>query len=319
MPSQVATAGRGAERLDLGRAFEEYPLVSLGLVGLQVLPTFPVQKKAANFSAITRAGLLRTRDVRRQDKSAFGRGGYDVDELSYACQGYGWEVPVGKAEREVYKSDFDADANAQKVVQHVLDWERERRIAAAIFNDTTWTGAALYTDVTTDWDNIAATIIADIEAAKEKVRMNCGLEPNTLVVSSAHLKSFKLNTGIIAQFPGIDLLTDRILHSSLAAIFGVQKVLIGNAIYNTGGEGDAFAAGYVWADTFAWLGVTVDGGDLSQPGVGRTMQWDAFGAEGFEWDLYTEKQTKTDVWQGEHWVHEKVFDEYFGHLLKIDT
>uniref|UniRef100_A0A6M3K7I2 Putative capsid protein n=1 Tax=viral metagenome TaxID=1070528 RepID=A0A6M3K7I2_9ZZZZ len=322
MPKQVASGGRGAERLDLGRPFEEYPLAVLGMIGKMILPIFPVSKKAAAVSVITREGLLRRRDVRRADGSNFSRDTFDVDELTYNCVGYGHEQFVTKAMREVYRNDFDADTYAQGMVQRILDTELEIRIAAEIFDGTTnWPSgtAALYTDVSTDWDNTASTIIADVEGAKEKVRDNCGMEANTLVVSSAHLKSLKTNVIIKAMFPGIDVLTDVALFSNLSAIFGIPNILIGSGVYNAGGEGATLSMTKIWSDDYCWVGVVPQSGDLVEPGVGRTMQWDAFGADGYEWNMYTEPQTKTDVWQGEHYVDEKVFDAYFGHLLLIDT
>ncbi|MCK4340285.1 MAG: hypothetical protein KAY37_01005 [Phycisphaerae bacterium] len=319
MPVQTAAAGRGDDRLELGRPIEQFPLATLGMIGQRIMPVFPVRKKSAKISVVTRAGMLRPRDTRRQDGATFSRDTFDIDELSYACDGHGHEQKVTKAQREVYRSDFDADQYARGQVEKVLLTAQERRIAALIFDPSVWTGADLYTDVGTDWDNAAATIVSDIEAAKEKCRLNTGLEPNTMVISSAHLPNLKLNTQIRAFFPGIPTLTENILMGNLPAIFGLETLLIGNAVYNSANEGQAFAGSRVWSDDYCWIGTTVNGGDIVQPCVGRTFQWDAFGAAGFEWDFYTEKQTKTDLWQGEHWIHEKVIDEYFGHLLKIDT
>ncbi len=321
MPKQVNSSGRGAERLGLGRAFEEHPIAVIGAIGQLVLPIMPAAKKAAAFSAITRESILRARDVKRADGAAFSRDSFDVDEITYNCVGYGHEQAVTKANRAVYANDFNADEVARKMVERILTAEMEKRVEAEIFNTTTWPigTAALYTDVSTDWDDVSSTIIADVEGAKEKVRQNCGLEPNVMIVGAAHLKSFRMNTKIIAAFPGIAVLTNSILMSNLPAIFGIPRILIGSMPTNSGGEGDSLTMGYVWDDDSCWIGVIAESSDLAEPCVGRTMQWDEFGGEGYEWKLYTEPQTKTDIWQAEHWQDHKIIDPYFGHRLLIDS
>ena len=320
MPTLSSTRSR--DHLDLGVPFFEYPPVSVGMIGSRILPTLSVSKKTAEFPAITRERWLERRDVRRQGASTFARDTYGVEMITYDCLGYGFESPVTKAERELWRSEFDADNIAQSLVGRVLEAEKEIRIAAQIFDGTTnWPSGTseLYTDVTTDWDQAAATIISDVEGAKEHVRANSGMEANTIVFSHRHIQSLRINTELKTfYFQGTPVLTASLLFASLPALFGIPNVLIGSGIYNSGSEGADLSITDIWADTYAWIGVVPMGGPET-PGVGRTMQWDAFSPDGFEWNRYTEPQTKTDIWQAEHWTHEKVIDPYFAHLLKIDT
>lgn len=295
------------------------------MIGPRIMPITPVAKQNAEFPAITRESWLRRRDVRRNDGAAFSRDTYAIDMLEFACKGYGHEQTVTRAQRAVYRSEFDADEVARQQVARVLDLELEIRIATEIFNAdaTHWysSTSALYTDVSTDWDNAAATIISDVEGAKQKVRENCGMEPNTLVISDAHLKSLKLNTELKAYyFQGAPVLTETLLFQNLPLILGIRNVLIGTAVYNSASEGETLSVSKVWNDDYCWIGVVPAGALPIDPGVGRTLVWSEFGdGSGYEWQNYTEPQTKTDLWQAEHWTDEKVFDTYFGHLLKIDT
>lgn len=321
MPVQEATSGRGAERLSLGQPFEQFPSAQVGAIGTRILTPFGVSKKAAAVSVIKRTGWLRRRNTRHQDGSAFGRDTFALDELSYSCDANGWESPLTKAKREVYRSDFDADYYARQLVADVLDREKEIRIAAQIFDAVTnWPSgtAALYTDVSTDWDSSSADIIGDIARASEQIRRNCGLRPNTLVLSAAHIPSLQINTGIAAWFKVTDI-TAQMIINNIGSILGIPNVLFGEAVYNSADEGQALTMADVWSDDYAWLGITASGTNLVQPCVGRTLFWDAYGADGREWAFYTEQQTKSDVWQAEEWTDEVVFDAYFGHLLKIDT
>lgn len=322
--TNVATAGRTPDRLGLGMPFEESPRVSVGMIAREVMPVTPVAKKNATFNAITREGWLRRRDTRRGSGGAFARDGVEYDEIEYNCKGNGFEVPVTKDQREVYVSDFDADMDARDLIKRVLDAEHEIRVAGKIFNATTWlsTDSDLYTDVSTDWDSSSATIIADVAAAIEKVRRNSGMLPNTMVLSAAHLRSLRINTQLQGQFKGgagDAIVTYPAMIAALPQILGIPRILMGGGVYNSGGEGEDLSVTDIWADTYAWIGIVPEGNSLNTPGVGRTLQWQAFGGDGFEWQNYEEPQTKTDVWQAEHWTDEKVIDKYFGHLLKIDT
>lgn len=322
--TQVASAGRTADRAGTGVAFMEYPPARVGAIGTQILPITPVAVKKGAISAVTRESVLGREDVRRNAQSAFSRGGTRLDEITFDCKGYGFEHPVDKAQRELYRRDFDADEVARQMVYRKLEAEREIRIAAKIFDvgATGWysSTSALYTSAGTDWDSVSATIIGDIEGAKQKVRQNCGLEANTLVVSSLHLPSFIKNTEIRAALQYNTVPTVANITSQLSGLFGLRKVLIGSGVYNSAEEGGTLSISPIWSDDYAWVGVTADAGDsLTEACVGRSFNWDAYGPDQIEWDQYYEPQTKSDVWQGEHWTDEKVIDVYFGHVIRIDS
>jgi hypothetical protein len=322
------STARATPRLETGQPFLEAPLVQTGLIGRSILTPFGVAKQAAEFASIRREELLARRNTRRGDKSAFGRDSFGTDKLTYSTQGYGWESPVSDFDRGMYATEFDCDEIARAMVLQVLERELEIRIATEIFNvDATHfysSNSDLYLDVTTDWDSASGDIIGDVQFAAEKIRRNTGMYPNTLVFSAAHIASIRKNTAIAGQFKGGSdakaIITLPLLLSSLPAILGIEKILIGGGVYNSANEGQTNVFADVWSDDYAWLGITADGPNLMQPCVGRTFVLDTVSSEdGYDWDLYYEPQTKTDVWQAEHWTDEVIFDPYFGFVLKIDT
>lgn len=326
MITNVATNGRRPDRLNLGVPLYEYPPASVGMIAGRVMPLTPVAKKNGEYPSVTRESFLRRREVNRGPGAHYSRDGYGLDMVTYNCQGFGFEVPIDKVQREVYVSEFDADLVAQQLINRVLLAEWEIRVAAEIFNAgaSYWYSStpALYTDVSTDWDSSSADILGDVESAKDNVLANCGIPANTMVLSSAHLSSLRTNTGLIAAFPGINALTSSIFLGTLAELFGIPNVLIGAGVYNAGNAGGSVSMTRIWSDDYCWIGVVPEGGDLSAPGAGRTYSWQVFGGGnegGIEFDNYPENQTKSEVWRGEQWVDELVIDPYFGHLLKIDT
>lgn len=317
------TASYGSPRLDLAEALIEFPLTQTGFVGLDILPIFKTDRKDASFSTITRACILRARETRRKARSAYSRDDFETADKSYACEEDGHEVPIDDAERAFYARDFDADLITSGLARDVLLREQEKRIATKIFDVSAsgWTSgtAALYTDVSTDWDDVASTIVADIDAAKSLIRANCGMKPNTLVVSEAHLKSFKNNTDIKSRLQYVQALTDDAIRGALGSLFGIEKVLIAEAVKSTGGEGDSFTGADIWSDDYCWLGIVPRSLRLAEPGVGRTFLWTADSPDNVTVEQYREEQTRSDVFRVRQHTDEKVIDVFFGHILKIDT
>lgn len=318
----VTSGGRTTDRLGSGQAFQEHPLILTELAGTIILPPARVAKQSAVFPTITRESILRDIDVRRQAGAAFARDTHDVDELSYSCQGYGLEHPVTRQQREVYASDYDVDQAAQRLITLRLRRAMEIRHAAAIFNATTWTGASLQTDVTTDWDTASATIVSDLLAACEKVRQNCGMWPTHVLLSAAHRTSLINNTDLNGRIQYTSMPSLRQNVAALSEIIMVPNIVIAGTVKGTHKEGGTLAISDVWSDDYCWVGVVPEDETLESPGVGHTIFWEAesgAGDDGIVFDMYEETQTKTTIYRGEHWVQEKVLDPYFGHLLVIDT
>jgi hypothetical protein len=305
--------------LDLGVALEEYPLTSQGMIGTEALPIFPTPLREGQFSTITRESILRTRNVNRGANGAYSRDSFDTDLLEYACKERGHESPLGEDQAKYYASMFDAEMVAAAIARDVILKEQEKRIAAALFNTTTFTGASLFTDLSKDWDDATALIVDDVEGAKEKVRTNCGVPANTMIISASVLPWLKKNTDLKGRLQYVQALTDRAIVDQLGALFGLQKVLVAGGIYNSADEGLTASLSDIWSDNYCWVGVTATTQSLAEPCIGRTMLWTADSPSNVTVESYPEPQTRANVYRVRHHVDEKIFDPYFGHLLQIDT
>jgi len=310
-------------RADLGAALMQYPLTQPGFVGLQLLPVLPAGKQAATFKAVKADAILRDRDTKVNAGGAAPRDDYAVVDVSYACEKHAFETQITPEDRQFYSNDFDAEMMASEFCRDVILRAQERRIAA-LLQDVSATGwyasdASLYTDVSTDWDNVASTIVADVLAARQKIVLKCGLQPDTLVLSAAHLPNLLNNTDIKARISNVQMLTEQNLLAALAPLMGLRRVLLAGGVRNSGGEGDTESNAFIWSDDYAWLGVTAMNGGLAAPGVGRTILWQPVTGQNTVVEQYAEPQTDSDVIRCKQWVDEKIVDVRFGHVLKIDT
>lgn len=318
MPKAV---NHSTPRLDLGVALEEFPIgTGLQLVADRILPVRGVPKKAATFSVITRESILRDSDVRRSQEGAYPRDSFDKDDVSYRCEEKGLEGELADDQRAFYSSDFDAEMVTVGLTRDRLARAREKRVKEAIFNTTTFTGSDLYTDNSgTPWDAAATVIPTQIEAVKQQMRQNCGMQPNTIVFGASQVPNLQANTDLIDRLKYTQVLTFDAIVSQLSALFGIPNVIIAGAVRNVAPEGETLSVSDIWPDDYAWFGVVPETDNLAEPGIGRTLLWTEDSPELYTVESYYEVQTRKWIYRVRHHLQEKIIDPYFGHLTKIDV
>lgn len=144
-------------------------------------------------------------------------------------------------------------------------------------NKTTLSGTSQWSDLSN------SDPIANVEAAKEAIRSATGKRPNVMIIGPAVLKSLRQHTKIIdrMKYTGRDVPTPEIL----AALFGVQQVLVGDAI--TADNSGTFSD--VWGK-FAVIAYTEMAGlaDFGRPTFGYTYQLAGYPfVEQSRWDADT--------------------------------
>ncbi|MGE0267885.1 MAG: hypothetical protein AB7S78_05480 [Candidatus Omnitrophota bacterium] len=311
---------RATPRLDLGAAIEEYVQDAGDFIGTRLFPIFKTPQKAANFSAITRESLTQTPDTKRAVNGKYNRGSIGAKDVGYSCEENGFEMPLDDSERRNYAKDFDAELAVSKAAMNIVLRGQETRIASIAMNTSIFTGAPLFTDVSGSnaWSDPTKDIIKTIRDAKVKIRTNCGLLPNTLVMSYTNLNLCLNNNAIKDAIKYTARPTDAEIINALKDFFGIPNVLIANAIKNSSKEGQAFSGSDIWSPTYVLLAVTAqDGQDPTQPSVGRTFLWANDSPENVMVEQYRDESIRSDVFRSRQHTDELVLDKYFGHLLKV--
>lgn len=319
----VTYGTRATPREDLGEALMQYRLEGgdSKFIATEVLPILPTQKEAATVGVITREGLLKRADAKRAKRGSFNRVDFDAEDLSFTCEEYGLEGPLDDGERELYASDFDAELMTAMATQHKLEVEQEIRVKDLVFNTSTWTGAALYTDRSSaPWDAAASDAIGHVRAAKEKVRSAVGMNPNSMIVGQITMNNLLANTAILSRFPGVEVLTEEMLRRALASIFGLKNLIVGDKVYDSADEGQDSSVSDIWGDDYAMIALLQAKGDtLKAPGLGRTFMWTKRTKENTVVEEYREEQISSDIFRVRQYTDEKIFEAAFGHLLKVDA
>ncbi|MFA5100171.1 MAG: hypothetical protein WC547_04735 [Candidatus Omnitrophota bacterium] len=312
---------RAVPRLELGEAALEYIQQQDEFIGTQVLPIFPTKKKAAIFPAITRESITREADTKRAPRGNYNRDGFQAKDRQYTCEEFGLEGPLDDSERSLYATDFDAELTTVQIITRRVLQAQERRIAATVFNTTTFTGASLYTDNSSQpWDNpSSADIPAQVRAARERVRANCGIDPNTLICSKANIDRMLASTSIKDCIRYVARLTEAELLNALADILGVRRILVGKGIYNSAKEGKTFISADIWSDDYAMVAVIGQSSRLADPSMGRTFLWTSDSPDNATVEQYRDDSARSDIFRVRQHVDEMIIDPFFAHLMKVDA
>ena len=324
MPSP--TAAPATLRPDLASSFEEFDLEMnrRNYIGLQVFPSIDARKKSGTFGKIPIEQLLQNAETRRAPGAGYNRGNWRFETSSFATEEHGWEEPIDDAEEEIYSDYFQAEQIATQRAYNFVLGNQEQRIAGAVFNATTWTGSALTTAITNEWDDLANAVpLTDVEAAARKVWDGSGLWPNALIINRHVFRNLRRCAEIIdlIKYQGFqDVRPSQIGPQALAALFDLDFVIVAGGAKNTANEGQAIAISNVWSNEYAMVARVAVTNDIKEPCIGRTIHWagDGSAIDG-RVESYRDEPKRSDIVRVRHDVDELVLYPQAGHLLSNVT
>jgi len=218
-------------------------------IGDRVFLNVPVNKKNDYFYYFQKGALFRLDAGLRGPGAAARRGGYVVADTEYVCQerAFAHELPIETIE------------NADDVLQ---PWEtgvsfatlkvllaKERAISTLCCTAANWTSSE---DATGGWAAGASnTFIEDVLGAKNTVRQLIGINPNVMIMDSKTLNQLKQESSVLdrIKYTGTQGRPADVTPQTLAALFEMDEVLIGGAIYSDAEEvlaGTDFNAVDLW-------------------------------------------------------------------------
>lgn len=324
MPSP--TTALSTQRPDLAASIEEYDLEMnrAGFIGNQVFPTIDVAKQAGNFGKIPLKQLLQQRDTARAPGAGYSRGNWTFDKATFATEEHGAEEPVDDREAEMYAEYFDAELLATARAMSAVTGNAEQRIADAVFNTTTWTGASLTTAITNEWDDATNAVpLTDVEAAVRKVWDGSGLMANALILNWRAYRNLRNVAQIIdrVKYQGfMDARAGTITRNALALAFDLEFVIVAGGAKNSANEGQAATPVVIWSDEYAMVAKVAVTNDPREPSIGRTFHWSGDGSDqDGRVESYRDEPIRSDVIRVRHDVDEVMLYAQAGHLLSNVT
>ena len=188
-------------------------------------------------------------------------------------------VPDEIADNADSPLDMMRDATEWTTEQILL--EQECQVASTAFS-AGWSSSATPSVV---WSNPTSTPIEDVETAENTIATAIGNEPNVGVMGRGLWRYVKQHPDIV----------DRIKYSAgpnspavvtlqaVAALFNLDKVLVGTAVAESGAEGATSSMGYIWGNHMLVAYVTPRP-SLLQPSAGYLLTYKTRRVERFRED-----------------------------------
>lgn len=271
-----------------------------------VLPSYPVTHRTGHLVnlSIAQANTMRIMDKIMRPGTNLERRNMTVGDQSYTIDLRGEEVVIPDEVEMTYEDYFSIEAQASQNTEDALELTHEYLTAAAIFSTATF-GAATNSLVAYTVANAATnSFIADIIAATQRGRAK-GEIYNTIVIPFLVLQRVMQSAAVLAFVRGTTNPQAEVNQSTILAAlkeWGIEKILIGNALYNNAAEGATPSLVEIWANTYIWVGTTSSTATGSEDGietiegVGASLFWDKYGMQNI--DTYRDEPRRSNVVRG---------------------
>lgn len=322
MPTNITTINR---QLDLGVAVREFVQRQEDYIGTKVAPVVPMDDEQGTYYAMTRESIMSEPTDEELLTGDDGSTPLDTTTLrpfSYLVRKRKLGELLPDRRLKKLNSVFDYEvAVAEKLAGKLLT-QHEKRVAAKLFNTSTFTGASLYTDDSSShpWATTSTKIATRLEVAAEIIRgqTGYGLERLSLIVNQTNLNRMLANEDLRERSIYVAEATRAQLIQSIAAKIGLKEVVVGSAVRNTANKAQAFASGPVWSSNYVMLAVLSDNpSDFRQPTIARTILWQRSTPDIFTVDQFRDDDREGTVYRVKSDTDEHLADPSFGHLIKV--
>lgn len=208
-----------------------------------IFPIVPVKKQTGKYYVYDKSNLRINKTLR-----ALGSGANEVtfglSTASFSCEDHALKDFVADQIVDQAEVALDPLADTTENITEMLLLDREYNLASMLTSityvtqNTTLSGTSQWSDYTN------STPITDVRTGRTTIHTNTFRKPNTLIIG-------KQAYDVLCEHPTI---VDRIKYSQLgvaspeliARILQVEKVLVGEAGYNSANEGQTDSMSYVW-------------------------------------------------------------------------
>jgi len=260
-------------------------------VATRVFPNIPVSKQSDRYYVYARGDFNRDEMQERAPATESAGGGYTLDNTpTYFANRFSFHKDIPDEVRANADAALNPDREATAFVTHKALIKREKMWVANYFGSSIWSNE--YTGVASSptgsqklqWNDANSTPIEDVRLGKRTIAQSTGYEPNKLVVGRAVFDALLDHPDIIdrikyGQTAGAPAMAGA---DVLAKLFGVDEVMVMNAVENTAKEGQTASHSFIGGKNCLLTYATSSPG-LMTPTAGYTFSWTGLlgsGAEG---------------------------------------
>lgn len=241
-----------------------------------VFPVVPVQRQGDLFYKYNKGDWFRTEAEKRAPATESAGAGWEVSQDTYFAHVYAVHKDVDDQTRANADSVFNLDRDATLWVSQNLLLKRDLVFAASFLvtgvwgTDLTGVAAAPGAGQFLRFDVAGSDPIGVVAAQRLAIQKATGFAPNVLVIGPSVLVALESHAAILERIK----YTERgiVTTDLLASLFGVQRVVVSNAIQNTAAKGVADSMAFI-ADKSMLLVYANPTPGLMQPSGGYIFAW----------------------------------------------
>jgi hypothetical protein len=255
-----------------------------GFVADRVFPVVPVQKQSDKYWIYTAADWYRSDSdlAPRAPRTKSTEIDFTLSTDSFFCDVYSRAHSFDMFTMSNEDAALNLRTQAPRFLTHRLKIAKEIQWASTFFAGGIWT---------TDWDGVAgtpstnqvkqwsdytaSTPIVDITNMKRQMKLvSGGYTPNTMVMTQDVFDVLVNHPDILDRLNGGATVTNTALitQSKIAEVFGVERLLIMDAVYNSAKEGQTESNAFISTKKVALFYVPPSAG-LMTPSAGYTFAW----------------------------------------------
>jgi hypothetical protein len=234
----------------------------------RVFPVVPVQKQSDLYFKYTKNDWFRDEAQIRADATESAGSGYGLGTDSYFCDVYALHKDIGGQTMANADAPLNLERDATEFVTQRLQLRQEIQWAADYFKTGVWGTSTTPANLWSDYSN--SDPIGDIEVGKTTVLQNTGFMPNTLTIGYQVFTALKNHPDIVDRYKYTS--ADVITEEMLAALFGVDRLLVARGIKATNAQGQSEAYSFIQGK-HALLTYSPAAPSLLAPSAGYTFMW----------------------------------------------
>jgi hypothetical protein len=258
------------------------PLTNVSIAYLQdqsefiadrAFPGIPVTKQSDRYFAYDKGNWFRSKAQKRAPASESVGSGYTIDNTpNYFADVWALHKDVDDDTRANADAPIDVDRDATEFVTRDLILTREVQWAAKYFAASIWTGSTTGADVVPSilWDAAGSTPIADIRTQLRSIKAKNGFRANKIVTGDSVWDILQDHPDFLERIKYTQ--TAIVTTGLLAAVLGLDEVLIGGAVVQSTNEGQTDALTFLFGKHVLCLYVPSRPGLLT-PSAGYIFNW----------------------------------------------
>lgn len=289
---------------------------NLAYIADSIFPVVPVNKRSDLIPVYDQSHWFRDEARVRAPATKSEGGGWSITTDNYYAHRYSYRSEIPDEVRDNADSPWNLDSDATTFVMDKIGMRKEVQWAAANFKTGVWfddeTGGTDF-DAWSNYDESQPFI--DMLTYMDEIEGRIGREANTLVIGKSVWNALKWHPDLIEtiKYTQRGIPTEELFLSAT----GIQRLLIGRAIYTTTPEGTAEASvtySRIWGP-HALLVHVPSSPSLMTPAAGYTFTWRRVPNSIAYMLRHRDEEREVDIIEGNTYFDQKVTAARAGTFL----